>query len=324
MGMSATSDDLLREDARLWAIRVRDPAFSDWDGFADWLERDPAHNAAYEAALDDLERVDALFDVPPAPLPSPVPTRVAPARAPRRWRAPVAAAGVALLAAGGGWLALDHRAPQEYATAPGERRTVDLADGSRIVLNGGTRLTFDAARPREIAMTEGEALFEVRHDQAHPFVVTTGDGTRLVDVGTVFNVVQRGGALDVAVAEGAVDYRGGGAAIRLAAGDMLSRASARAAPVRRAVDPGVVGGWRTGLLQFTDAPLRIVAADLARNLGRPVAIDDDALAARRFSGTIILDGGPEAVMARVAPLLDARMERDGEGWRITRPDGPSR
>jgi len=323
MGMSAESDELLREDARLWAIRVSDPAFADWDAFAAWLEQGPAHNAAYEAALDDLEGVDALFDVSPAPIPSPAPAQVGPAHAPRRWRMPAAAAGVALLAAGGSWLALDHRVQQEYATAAGEHRTVELADGSRIVLNGGTRLTFDPARPREIAMAQGEALFEVHHDQAHPFVVTTKDGTRLVDVGTVFNVVKRGAALDVAVAEGAVDYRGGGAVIRLAAGDMLTRASATAAPVKRSVDPGAVGGWRTGLLQFTDAPLRTVAEDLARNLGRPVAIDD-ALASRRFSGTIVVDGAPDAVMARVAPLLGVRIERDGAGWRITRPDGPPR
>jgi transmembrane sensor len=323
MGMSAESDDLLREDARLWAIRVSDPAFADWDAFAAWLEQDPAHNAAYEAALDDLEGVDALFDVSPAPIPFPAPVQVGPAHAPRRWRMPAAAVGVALLAAGGSWLALDHRAQQEYATAAGEHRTVELADGSRIVLNGGTRLTFDPARPREIAMAQGEALFEVHHDQAHPFVVTTKDGTRLVDVGTVFNVVKRGAALDVAVAEGAVDYRGGGAVIRLAAGDMLTRASATAAPVKRSVDPGAVGGWRTGLLQFTDAPLRTVAEDLARNLGRPVAIDE-ALASRRFSGTIVVDGAPDAVMARVAPLLGVRIERDGAGWRITRPDGPPR
>jgi transmembrane sensor len=316
MGMNAASDERIGEDARLWAIRVRDPAFADWDGFTVWLEADPAHNAAYDAALDEQAGVDALFDVPPAPS-----WQAAPVERPaRRWRMPAMAAGVAVLAVGGGWLALDRSSMQEYATAPGERRSVELADGSRIVLNGGTRISFDRANPRDVRMADGEALFDIRHDEARPFVVTMGDGTRLVDIGTIFNVEGHGGALGVEVAEGAVVYRGGGGEVRLDAGEMLTRSSADAAPIKRAVDPAIVGGWRTGYLQFADTPLREVASDLSRNLGTPVDIAD-GLATRRFSGTIMLDGGTDAVMARVGPLLDVRLEKHGSGWRMIPPDG---
>jgi transmembrane sensor len=42
MAMSAQHLEL-EEAARLWAIRVQDPAFADWDGFTEWLERDRAH-----------------------------------------------------------------------------------------------------------------------------------------------------------------------------------------------------------------------------------------------------------------------------------------
>lgn len=314
MVMNTGSDDLLREDARLWAIRVADPLFADWESFTAWLEADPAHNAAYEAALDEHAKVDAIFDVPATPAWHHAPE---PRRTPR-WRMPAVAAGVAMLAVGGGWLALDGPAGREYVTAPGERRSIELADGSRIILNGGTRLTLDGNR--EVAMADGEALFDIRHDERDPFVVTTADGTRLVDVGTVFNVVDRGGALDVSVAEGAVVYRGGGNEVRLDAGEMLSRADANAAPVKRTVDPAVVGTWRTGYLQFADTPLSEVASDLSRNLGRPVGVED-AVATRRFSGTIMLDGGPDAVMARVAPLLDVRMEKRGDGWTMIPVNG---
>jgi transmembrane sensor len=317
MDMDARPDDQLREDARLWAIRVGGPAFADWDSFVAWLEADPRHSRAYDAAVDEQADADALFDVPPAP------AFVQPARrAGPRWRMPAIAASVAVLAGIGGWYALD-QAPltRTYTTAPGERRTIALADGSRILLNGGTQLSMDASRPRAIAMARGEAVFEVRHDAADPFVITTPGGARLIDVGTVFNVEVEGGALDVGVSEGGVVYRDGADEVRLNAGEGLTRRTADAAPVKHAVAPETVGAWRGGSLEYTDAPLGDVATDLSRNLGVPVGIDA-ALAARRFSGTIMLDGGSEAVMARVGPLLDVRLERRGNnGWMITTSHG---
>ncbi|WP_204309887.1 FecR family protein, partial [Klebsiella michiganensis] len=72
-----------------------------------------------------------------------------------------------------------------YRTAAGERREVALTDGSKMILNGDTRVAMIDARHAELI--EGEALFEVRHDAAHPFIVKTGDVT-LEDAGTVFNV----------------------------------------------------------------------------------------------------------------------------------------
>jgi transmembrane sensor len=326
MGMNSLSDDMLRDDARAWAIRVGDPAFADWEGFSAWLEADPARNPAYEAALDELDAANGLFDVPPAAASIVLQTSSMRSRGPgiaARWRAPVMAACVAVLTVGGGWFALDRSAAQEYVTAPGQRRSIELVDGSRIILNGGTRLTMENSNPRAVTMTNGEALFQIRHDPEAPFVVTTPDGTRLVDVGTTFNVIEEKGALSVEVAEGAVVYRSEGAEMRLDAGEMLTRATAAAEPTKQTVDTETIGAWRTGYLQFSDTPLPELAADLSRNLGVAVAIDR-RLEARRFTGTILADGGSDAVMARVGPLLDVQLERRGDGWMMIPNNGARR
>jgi len=60
-------DELIAEDARTWVIRMQDAAFADWDAFADWLERDPTHLAAYNAALDTDAVMAGLFAHAPAP-----------------------------------------------------------------------------------------------------------------------------------------------------------------------------------------------------------------------------------------------------------------
>ncbi|MDF2603670.1 FecR domain-containing protein [Sphingomonas sp.] len=332
--MNGKSEDALREEGRLWAIRLRAPDFADWDDFTTWLEADPAHNAAYEAALDEMDAADALFDAPPEPAakpkpawsPAPAETPAAPVQPNRRsgaWRMPAVAAASVVMAVGGSWIAFQGSDTMVYATQPGERRELDLADGSHIILNGGTRLTIDRDNPRQVELASGEALFTVHHSDTRPFIVTTPDGTRLTDIGTVFNVVADRGALDVAVAEGAVVYRGPGGEMRLDAGQMLVRPSASAAPEKRAVDTSSIGTWRTGYLQFNDATLADVARQLDRNIGAPVAVAPD-LAHQRFTGTIMLDGGPAAVMARFGPLAEVTVTRDGQGWRMAPRDGARR
>lgn len=310
----------IEEAARLWAIRAGDPGFSDWDGFTLWLEQSPAHLTAYEAALAQADAAAAaLLAAAPQAAWQPEPAIGAqPQR--RRWLAGAAIAAAVAGVAGWGLIERGHPAEQ-IATAPGEHRTIDLADGSRIILNGGTRVTIDRDTPRRVELAQGEALFEVRHDEANPFLVVTG-GTRLLDAGTVFNVVAEGGALDVEVAEGAVIYQPGANQVRLDAGDGLSRASAGAAPVLRKAAPQNVGGWQAGALHYDDAPLERIAGDLSRNLGRPVRFEGVATA--RFTGTLMLDGKADAVLARAAPLLGVRFTARGEGWIMSPANGPPR
>lgn len=59
----------LTEAARLWAIRVADPGFDDWDGLTNWLESDPAHLAAYELEVENDEQMTAILTQAPGPTP---------------------------------------------------------------------------------------------------------------------------------------------------------------------------------------------------------------------------------------------------------------
>jgi transmembrane sensor len=306
----------IAEAARLWAIRAGDPGFSDWDGFTQWLEESPTHLAAYEAALAQANEAAELLAAEPRPAWQPQQeTGYRPPR--RRW---LAGAAIAAAVAGvTGWGLIDRgHAPEQIATAPGERRAIELADGSRILLNGNTRVTIDRDTPRHVELAQGEALFEVKHDEANPFLVVTGK-TRLLDAGTVFNVIAEEGALDVEVAEGAVIYQPGANQVRLDAGDGLSRARADAVPVLRKANTQNVGGWRTGALYYDNAPLDRVAQDLTRNLGRSVTVEGSGFAP--YTGALMLNGSAEDVLARAAPLLGVRFTAQGKGWVMSPANG---
>lgn len=307
------------ETARLWAIRVQDPSFGEWDRFTDWLESDPAHLAAYEAALDEAAWAASIYaSAPRTPVIGARTVHASALPVPRRRWLPMAAAVVVLTA---GWLMYGRSGAEEIVTGAGEHRTIALADGSRIILNGATRISFDPGSPRQVELAAGEALFEVHHDASDPFVVEVGD-TRLVDVGTVFNVVSEGGALDLAVSHGAVDYQPGRGAIRVSAGEALSRAALKAEPVMRKVDPHAVGGWRLHQLQFDNAPLGRVAHELGRNIG--VTIEAGAGSQDlHFTGTLAIEGTPEQVFARAGPLLGVRFAAQGDAWRMIPDHGPT-
>ena len=73
-------------------------------------------------------------------------------------------------------------------TGGDEIKTVSLPDGSTIWLNGGSSVHYNRkfSKNRHVFLT-GEACFDVKHDERHPFYVETSDITVKV-LGTRFNM----------------------------------------------------------------------------------------------------------------------------------------
>lgn len=302
-------DERIEQEAIDWLVRLGEADAGEWEAFTLWLEADPAHAARYEALAAADRDWGAL--APPARQDPPVPVRRGPSR--RTIFGAAIAASLALV------IGYEAMAPRDttYAieTATGSRRTIALADGGRIELNGGTRVTLDRRNSRFARLDRGEALFTVAHDASRPFEVEAGDA-RIADLGTVFNVVRDAGGLEVAVAEGAVMFNPDRQAVRLAPGMILRQSPGEAPELTRGGDPAAIAGWREGQLTYVSAPVARVAADLARNLGVPVTADRTAVN-RRFTGVIVLDGSPQAVVNRAAGLLGGDARRSGEGWTLT-------
>jgi len=296
-----------------WLIRQRDPLFDDWDGFADWLAENPAHNAIYDGIASLDRDLDALPAAPPA---SVVIVPDAPRRPSRR-----AWFGGAMAAALVGAVSLSSLNPfgneNRIETAAGEHRTIALDDGSKIEINGASVVEIDKDRPRFARLESGEAMFHVVHRDNDPFVVETGDA-RIVDLGTAFNVVRRDRQTSVAVSEGIVLYNPDRDKVRLVAGKGIeARDGDRQPPVVRDVDVASIGGWRSGLLVYNGTPLAVVAEDLKRTAGMQVSIAPEA-ADLSFRGALIIDKNRSRTIADLAALSGTRAERQGEGWILTR------
>lgn len=296
-----------------WIIRQRDPAFGDWDDFADWLAADPAHADIYDALASLDQDLDAL---PPESTPSVVirpREHVRPSR--RLWfGGAIAAALVAMVSLPN--LGLFGN-PDRIETAAGEHRTIELADGSKIEINGASILELDKDRPRFARLEAGEAMFHVVHREKDPFVVESGP-SRIVDLGTAFNVVRRDRQIAVAVSEGIVLYNPQGDKVRVTAGQAIEANDGDATPPKvRDVDIANVGAWRSGLLVYNAASLATVADDLRRTAGIEVTISAGA-ADRSFSGALVIDKDRARTVADLAALSGTTAERRGDGWVLTR------
>ena len=174
----------------------------------------------------------------------------------RRWS--MAAAILLLLAAAlvFGLHFGDASAPQMLRTTQ-ETATVELPDGSRVILNKFSELAWtpNAFTPSErLVRLKGEALFEVETDAARPFRVVTENAEVLV-MGTSFNVraYPQDEATEVAVLTGRVTLHAGSDSLQLRAAQG-ARFTPETGPRLEAMNVNNAIAWQTGELVFRDSP----------------------------------------------------------------------
>lgn len=290
--------DRISQQASAWFARLRadDVSENERRQWQRWLAQDRAHRHAYE-------RIEALWsslgDFARAPeieqhlrqAPGPAHAVRVPARRPLRWLGAMAATLVA--AAIGAFFVLEPQpaADIEYHTGVGERRSLQLEDGTRVDLDAGSqlRMRYDA-QARRITLQQGRAFFQVSHDAKRPFtVMTEAGGVRVL--GTQFEVSRLADAIDVSLFEGSVELLAAGADAQRTArvGLLVPGQKARMASNRMRLLPQTValGGspaWMTGRLVFNDTPLAEALAEFNRYSRQPLVLADPALGTHRVSG----------------------------------------
>lgn len=313
--------DIIVDQTIGWHVRLAEASDNDWADFIAWIEASVDNAAAYDkVALHDRAIAGAVF---PEPVAIPNAANDNPLK-PWRWAAggtAVAAAVVAIAITLPGLLT-PRTAPYLIATAAGQSRLVELADGTRVEVSGGTMLRLDHANTRIAILERGEATFHVRHDAARPFAVVAGK-SEIRDLGTIFNVVRAGDRLSVQVAEGSVLYQPDGKAMTLLPGDALDANEANGLVKMTKIPPALVGGWRSGQLSFNGQSLDEVAGTLNRLYGAKLTLGGD-LSARSFTGMVRFTGDAERDVPHLASLIGADWRRDGERWILSNSASVSR
>jgi transmembrane sensor len=225
------------------------------------------------------------------------------------------AAAAAIVITGAAALMLRRDAVTEYraAAALGRDTTVTLVDGTTVRLAPGSAIVWTSAfgRPARDIRLDGEALFDVVHDERRPFRVRTRNAIA-EDIGTRF-VVRAWPELrhvEVAVAEGEVALSdtaaraGRGQAQVLRAGDRARLLDDGAVAVSR--DADLVLAWTSGALAFDNESLRTVLPAIGRRFAVAVRADSTVLDRRitaRFTAQSLSD-----VISALALTLNVRAD----------------
>lgn len=312
----------VRKEAIAWYARMcsGDAGEADLQGLQQWLAQHPDHRKAWaklEGIRQSMQRVPTNIAMPAL-------------RGVRRNRRAVLRS-IVLLASTGSAAYISYRAIEqpsfykpwvaEYRTRVGERRSVLLADGSRLVLNtdSAADVTFTSDK-RIITLWSGEALIETASHRnavkdARPLVIRTEQGT-VRALGTRFTVRTLGDRTQVAVLDDAVELQTiDGKISVLQAGESVSFSRADISAVRTVDDTSVQ--WEQGSLLVGNERLGDVIAELAR-YRRGYLFCDDAVADIRVSGAFPIDDTDKAltVLMQSFPL---RITRTTRYWVVIGP-----
>ena len=302
-----------------WHVRLLSDAADerDWLAFEVWLAGSSEHLRAYESVELAWSELDGLV---PETAAEPATAKIVTLRPRRRPAVPVwfgaaaasLVAAIALAVTLGPAFTAKAPPPQAYVTARGQPRVLALADGTRVTLNGGSAITVSLGkRERRVVMADAEAVFDVAHDPSRPFLIQVGDREIRV-VGTEFDVLHRGGQVQVTVRRGVVEVRKAGARAaaplaRLVRGQALTHREGEPRDQVAQTDPQAAFAWTEGRLMFQGESLADAAVILNRYVTTPIVVAPDA---RALPVRAVLNLGPEDEMLQsLSAFLPVKVER---------------
>jgi transmembrane sensor len=197
----------------------------------------------------------------------------------RHGRYAIAVAAALLIVVGSALLFKFQKAPLPPEGIAGEWKTLRngdirtrlgiLPDGSQFYLSPNSTLSYatDFSGHRAIRL-EGEAFFDVAHDDRHPFEVQTGRITTQV-LGTAFNIeaYKEERMVRVSLVSGRVAVREGALFRVLQAGEALTCYKDSDSTSSEALKINSVTEWENGYTLFNEVPVPAALGRIARQYG---------------------------------------------------------
>ncbi len=169
---------------------------------------------------------------------------------------------------------------------PGEEYTVQLADGSEVMLNADSRMDFPLTfgSKRDITIN-GEAYVQVAKQENQPFQVHLPNSTVQV-LGTSFNVnTYEASQEQVLLETGAVKMVTADGDVLLHPGQAVSYLPGKV-PLVNHMDTAMALAWKRGYYAFQGAPIKEVSKVIERNYRIKVILDDVAAGEQLYSSRL--------------------------------------
>ena len=171
----------------------------------------------------------------------------------------------------------------------GDKATIELPDGTNVVLNSASQLSYlnnFGENVRRVQLN-GEAYFKVAHDEKRAFIVQVGD-LEVKVLGTSFNVSAYEDAKDVTVVllEGKVGVYAQKMSHIMKPGDKIEYNKATHKITATQVHPNDYIEWTKGNMYFEKESLENIMKTLSRIYDVEIRFDSNKLPNEYFTGTI--------------------------------------
>ena len=185
-----------------------------------------------------------------------------------------------------GWFFVDGSQPNRLTTQANERITFYLPDSTKVILNSKSSLAYqkDFLSQRNVVL-EGEAFFDVVHDQSHPFTVYTEDIEVMV-LGTEFNVNTSSAMETVSLEHGKVNVTipDNGMNITLFPNEEVVYDPASKNIDKRRFDPSEALAWKDDVLVLEDVSLKVALPKINNYYGIRLVPRDTTVANTSLQG----------------------------------------
>jgi len=228
------------------------------------------------------------------------------------------AASVALLLSVSLGIYFFYQGEQEFTTTYGETMQLKLPDGSEVMLNANSNLRFSEnwqEKGERNVWLDGEAFFKVnRHTagntkEAVKFIVHLEDIDVEV-VGTIFNVNNRAGKVEVVLDEGIVDLKmTGGERLRMEPGDMVAYSAETQLIDKTNANLTKVKAWQNHQMILDGQPLSELAVLIKNYYGLEVDFASRQVAEKKVKATLPTDN-LELVLETLELMLNVRSEKE--------------
>ena len=290
------------EDAAKWfsVIQERDISLHERKRFDNWINESAINQEAFAAVSSawlgpkGVDQDTYIKNACAQAKQSPDHSRQAPTQ--RRRLGPMALAASVMLVVAVGLLmrVMEQPSPYpiNYETSIGKQKTIELEDGSLLILDTQSRVAVNFHRTRRhLTLEQGQAYFQVAHDKTRPFVVRAGKG-EVTALGTAFDIRLDGTAATVKLIEGAVKVNLAetphGPERQLAAGQQIRVEPDRLSDVKK-VDLVNLEAWKMGKIVFSDTPLPEAINEINRYRKKKYELRGARTAQVRVSGIFNID-----------------------------------
>ena len=197
-----------------------------------------------------------------------------------------------------------------------ELKTVQMPDGSTIILNKNTTLRYPEKFEKRQVELLGEAFFKVTYNPKNPFRIKAGP-TEIEVLGTAFNVrrIDNSSDISVMVESGKVNFKIPDAEpiLLLAGKGAIYSTDTKKAELRNDIN---ASAWRSKMFKFQNTSVKDVIYSLNNVYGIKVELSSETMLDCRFNG-VFDNVSPENILHALTFSIGAELKYEDNIYKIT-------